>query len=45
VDEIEDITPGSTANLTVDLDAGTYVVMCNLPGHFERGMHAVFEVA
>ena len=45
VDEIEDITPGSTADLTIDLDAGTYVVMCNLPGHFEQGMHAVFEVA
>jgi uncharacterized cupredoxin-like copper-binding protein len=45
VDEIEDITPGSTANLTVELDPGTYVVMCNLPGHFEKGMHAVLTIA
>jgi uncharacterized cupredoxin-like copper-binding protein len=45
VDEIEDITPGSSADLTVDLDAGAYVVMCNLPGHFERGMYSTFEVA
>jgi uncharacterized cupredoxin-like copper-binding protein len=45
VDEIEDITPGSTANLTVELEPGTYVVMCNLPGHFEKGMHAVVTVA
>jgi uncharacterized cupredoxin-like copper-binding protein len=45
VDEIEDITPGSSADLTVDLDAGAYVVMCNLPGHFERGMYSSFEVA
>jgi sulfocyanin SoxE-like protein len=45
VDEIEDITPGSSADLTVDLEAGTYVVMCNLPGHFANGMYASFEVA
>ena len=45
VDEIEDITPGSSADLTVDLDAGAYVVMCNLPGHFAQGMYASFEVA
>jgi uncharacterized cupredoxin-like copper-binding protein len=45
VDEIEDITPGSSADLTVDLDAGTYVVMCNLPGHFAQGMYSTFEVA
>jgi uncharacterized cupredoxin-like copper-binding protein len=44
VDEIEDITPGSSADLTVDLDAGQYVVMCNLPGHFEQGMYSTFAV-
>jgi uncharacterized cupredoxin-like copper-binding protein len=45
VDEIEDITPGSTANLTIELEPGTYVVMCNLPEHFGKGMHAVMTVA
>ena len=45
VDEIEDIAPGSSADLTVDLDAGTYVIMCNLPGHFAQGMYSTFEVA
>jgi uncharacterized cupredoxin-like copper-binding protein len=44
IDEIEDITPGSSADLTIDLDTGTYVVMCNLPGHFEQGMYASLEV-
>ena len=44
IDEIEDITPGSSADLTIDLDAGTYVVMCNLPGHFAEGMYASLEV-
>ena len=45
LDEIEDITPGSSADLTVELEAGTYVVMCNLAGHFAKGMHAVITVA
>ena len=45
VDEIEDIAPGSSADLTVDLDAGSYVIMCNLPGHFAQGMYTTFEVA
>jgi len=45
VDEIEDITSGSTADLTVDLQAGTYVIMCNLSGHFANGMHAVLSIS
>ena len=45
VDEIEDITPGASADLTVDLEAGTYVVMCNLPEHFANGMVSVLTVA
>ena len=44
IDEIEDITPGSSADLTIDLETGAYVVMCNLPGHFEQGMYASLEV-
>jgi uncharacterized cupredoxin-like copper-binding protein len=45
VDEIEDITSGSTTDLTVELEAGTYVIMCNLPGHFANGMHTVLSVS
>jgi uncharacterized cupredoxin-like copper-binding protein len=44
VDEIEDITPGSSADLSVDLAAGTYQIVCNLPGHFERGMYSTLTV-
>lgn len=42
VDEVEDIEPGATANLTVDLPPGHYVVICNLPAHYGSGMHAEF---
>jgi uncharacterized cupredoxin-like copper-binding protein len=45
VDEIEDIEGGSTQSLTVNLDAGKYVLICNLPGHYAQGMHAGFSVS
>jgi uncharacterized cupredoxin-like copper-binding protein len=44
IDEIEDVTGGSTQSLTVNLDAGNYVLICNLPGHYRQGMHASFTV-
>jgi uncharacterized cupredoxin-like copper-binding protein len=42
VDEVEDISGGSSQSLTVNLDAGSYVLICNLPGHYSQGMHAGF---
>ena len=42
VDEVEDIPVGSSESLTVDLPAGHYVVICNVPGHYAGGMHADF---
>jgi uncharacterized cupredoxin-like copper-binding protein len=44
VDEVEDIAPGTTETLTVDLPAGHYVVVCNLPGHYAGGMRSSLEV-
>lgn len=38
VDEVEDILPGSTLTLDLDLEPGDYVIICNLPGHYEMGM-------
>jgi len=45
IDEVEDIAAGSTETLTTDLKAGSYVVICNLPGHYEQGMHAPLTVS
>jgi uncharacterized cupredoxin-like copper-binding protein len=45
VDELEDITAGSSKSLTVNLAAGNYVLICNLPGHYRQGMHASFTVS
>jgi uncharacterized cupredoxin-like copper-binding protein len=44
VDEQEDIQAGSSASLQVDLDAGSYVAICNLPGHYQQGMSVGFTV-
>ena len=44
IDEIEDVTAGSDKSLTVTLDAGNYVFICNLPGHYRQGMHVTFTV-
>jgi uncharacterized cupredoxin-like copper-binding protein len=44
IDEVEDIVAGTTAELNLSLEPGTYAVICNLPGHFAQGMHASFTV-
>jgi uncharacterized cupredoxin-like copper-binding protein len=44
VDEVEDIVAGTTAELNLSLEPGTYAVICNLPEHYAQGMHASFTV-
>jgi uncharacterized cupredoxin-like copper-binding protein len=44
IDEIEDIGKGDTPSLSVDLDAGHYVAVCNLPAHYRQGMRVEFSV-
>jgi uncharacterized cupredoxin-like copper-binding protein len=45
IDEVEDIAPGTSTTLTVDLSSGSYVLICNLPDHYGKGMHAGFTVS
>jgi len=50
LDEIEDIAVGDSAEVTVDLQAGDYVLICNIyteaetEAHFQMGMHTAFTV-
>jgi len=38
------IEPGKTQQRTVVLAAGTYLFVCNIPGHFNQGMFTVVTV-
>jgi len=40
----EDIPPSHSRDITVNMGAGHYVMICNLPGHYEQGMRVEFNV-
>lgn len=40
----DNIDPGKTGTLTVDLKAGTYTIICNIPGHEQLGMKMTLTV-
>jgi uncharacterized cupredoxin-like copper-binding protein len=43
--EQEDIASGTTTTLKLDLPAGHYVVICNLPTHYGLGMSSELTVS
>jgi uncharacterized cupredoxin-like copper-binding protein len=43
VDEVV-VPAGESKTLELDLDAGSYALVCNLPGHYSQGMYADFTV-
>lgn len=46
VSDGDNIDPGKIQARTVDLtEPGTYVLLCNLPGHFANGMYATITVS
>ena len=50
IDEIAEFPPGESRSLTVDLDAGNYVFICNVfdkkenESHYQEGMRTSFTV-
>jgi uncharacterized cupredoxin-like copper-binding protein len=44
VGETGDMSPGTTKYLTINLQPGHYVFMCNLPAHYGLGMNKDFIV-
>ncbi len=44
IDEIGEYAKETTESLTVTLEPGNYQLVCNLPGHYENGMHTSFTV-
>jgi len=45
IDEIGEYPINTTEELTVTLEPGSYQLVCNLPSHYEKGMHTSFNVA
>jgi uncharacterized cupredoxin-like copper-binding protein len=41
---IEDMDPGQSGSMTLDLKPGMYVLFCNAPGHYAQGQHTMFKV-
>ncbi len=44
VKQVLNIGPGKTATATADLQAGHYVIICNIAGHYQLGMKADLTV-
>ena len=44
VGEIGSVKPGQTKALKLNLAAGHYALICNLPGHYSAGQHADLTV-
>lgn len=45
IGEIGDIAAGETKSLDLDLEAGAYVLVCNIAQHYGLGMRAPFAVS
>jgi uncharacterized cupredoxin-like copper-binding protein len=44
VGEIGNVSPGQSKKLTLNLKAGHYALICNLPGHYKSGQYADLTV-
>src|SRR5262245_28140013 len=41
VDEVEELEPGKSGRLTVQLKPGRYLLVCNIVGHYQLGISTV----
>jgi uncharacterized cupredoxin-like copper-binding protein len=44
IGEVSELKPGASGQLKADLKPGTYLLMCNIKGHYEAGMYAKLVV-
>lgn len=44
IGEIEEFPAGESQTAAFELEAGKYVLICNVAGHYQLGMHAAFTV-
>jgi uncharacterized cupredoxin-like copper-binding protein len=41
---IDDMNPGESGSMTLNLKPGSYELFCNVPGHYGMGQHTMFKV-
>ncbi len=42
--QIKSIAVGKVATITADLQPGSYLIICNIAGHYQLGMRAALKV-
>ncbi|WP_172599278.1 plastocyanin/azurin family copper-binding protein [Rhizobium leguminosarum] len=42
--EVPELDPGSAGSLSLKLEPGTYILFCNIPGHYMGGMWSLVTV-
>ena len=45
VDEVKGIGSEAEESLAVNLEPASYVMICNIAGHYDQGMRAAFRVS
>lgn len=45
VGEISETAAGADGTVTLDLEPGSYVLVCNIKDHYEKGMYSAFTVS
>lgn len=43
--ESDELGPGKKGSVTVDLKPGNYILLCNVAGHYKKGMFKAFTVS
>lgn len=41
--EVAELEPGGSGRLSISIKPGSYILYCNIPGHYMAGMWTVFE--
>jgi len=44
IDQTDNLSAGDEAELSVTLEAGKYLLLCDLPGHYQAGQVVAFTV-
>lgn len=43
--EVAELEPGQSGALTIELKPGSYILYCNIPGHYALGMWTLLQVS